>query len=457
MDVRPVSPTSPQSIEAVLVGAPSAPSRRISSTHGTRKTWSGVSRRPVIFLFPDSQDQVDPSYDFDRESSSLDRVRQRDDRYAHEVIAPSPYDGMLLSKALVDGRGSKYTLAQRHRLYRLGVRRFFRLDQVEGPALTTMGDCGAFNYVREEKPPYSPEEVLEFYAECDFDYGISVDHVILDYQPEPTDVVRPLRPPDPEWAKRQKLTLEYAGEFLRLHRVRQPRFQPLGVAQGWSPRSYAHAVQVLQKIGYRHIALGGMVPLKTAEILSCLRAISDVRYPETHFHLLGVTRTEQVLEFREYGVTSFDSTSPFRQAFMDDTDNYYTADGSYVAIRVMQIDSNHRLKQKVLAGQLDQNKGRSLEEKCLRTLDAYDRHEVEVEAPLRALRRYTNFLGEPDRTDEYRRTLDERPWRACDCAICRDAGIQVVIFRGTERNKRRGFHNLHVFNQRLHRELALAS
>jgi hypothetical protein len=105
---------------------------------------------------------VDPSYDFDRESSSLDRVRQRDDRYAHEVIAPAPYDGMLLSKALVDGRGSKYTLAQRHRLYRLGVRRFFRLDQVEGPALTTMGDCGAFNYVREEKPPYSPEEVLEF-------------------------------------------------------------------------------------------------------------------------------------------------------------------------------------------------------------------------------------------------------------------------------------------------------
>jgi hypothetical protein len=103
--------------------------------------------------------------------------------------------------------------------------------------------------------------VLEFYAECDFDYGISVDHVILDYQPEPTNVVRPLRPANPEWAKRQKLTLEYAGEFLRLHRVRRPRFQPLGVAQGWSPRSYAHAVQVLQKIGYRHIALGGMVPL----------------------------------------------------------------------------------------------------------------------------------------------------------------------------------------------------
>src|SRR5262245_65601718 len=106
-------------------------------------------RTSVQFFFPDSQDQIDPTYDFDRESSSPDRVRQRDDRYAHEVISPAPYSGVLLSKALVDGPGSKYTFAQRHRLYRLGVRRFFRLDEHEGPRLGTLGDCGAFDYVRE--------------------------------------------------------------------------------------------------------------------------------------------------------------------------------------------------------------------------------------------------------------------------------------------------------------------
>ena len=50
---------------------------------------------------------------------------------------------------------------------------------------------------------------------------------------------------------------------------------------------------------------------------------------------------------------------------MDDSDNYYTAKRNYVAIRVMQIDTNHRLKQKVLAGKLDQNKGRRLEHACL--------------------------------------------------------------------------------------------
>ncbi len=42
-----------------------------------------------------------------------------------------------------------------------------------------MGDCGAFTYVEQKNPPYSVDDVLRFYVECGFDYGISVDHVIL--------------------------------------------------------------------------------------------------------------------------------------------------------------------------------------------------------------------------------------------------------------------------------------
>jgi hypothetical protein len=407
----------------------------------------------VDFFFPDSQDQVDPSFDFECEASSPDRVRQRDDRYAHEVISPAPYTGILLSKALIDGPGSKYTFAQRHRLYRLGVHRFFRLDEVDGPPLAALGDCGAFNYVREETPPYTAAEVVDFYAECGFDYGISVDHAILGYIPDATDVVRPLRQPPQEWIDRQQLTLDLAAEFLQHHRTTRAEFEPLGVAQGWSPTSYAHAVTVLQEIGYDYIALGGMVPLRTAEIEACLHAISRVRHPGTRFHLLGITRTELVKSYERYGVTSFDSTSPFRQAFKDDRDNYYAPNRKYLAIRVMQIDSNNRLKQRVLAGQLDQNEGRRLEHACLAALAAYDRDECPVETPLEALAAYDAFLGEPDRQAEYWKTLHDRPWRSCACGICAEVGIQVVIFRGTERNKRRGFHNLFVFNELLHKEL----
>jgi hypothetical protein len=180
--------------------SPTAPHARVSGElnrpAGLRRSHSRAPRRrplehtrPILnvdFFFPDSQDQIDPTFDFEREASSPDRVRQRDDRYAHETISPAPYTGILLSKALVDGPGSKYTFAQRHRLYRLGVRRFFRLDECDGPPPATLGDCGTFNYVREEAPPYSVDDVVDFYAECGFDYGISVDHLILGYIPDAT-------------------------------------------------------------------------------------------------------------------------------------------------------------------------------------------------------------------------------------------------------------------------------
>ena len=421
--------------------------------------------RHVDFFFPDSQDQIDPSFDFEREASSPDRVRQRDDRYAHEVISPAPYTGILLSKALIDGPGSKYTFAQRHRLYRLGVRRFFRLDACEGPRLATLGDCGAFNYVREEKPPYSVDEVIDFYEECGFDYGISVDHVILGYIPDATDVVRPLREAPQEWIDRQELTLEYAAEFLRRHRAIEAAFTPLGVAQGWSPTSYAHAVQVLQRIGYSYIALGGMVPLKTAEIEACLRAIADVRHPETRFHLLGITRTELVKDYERYGVTSFDSTSPFRQAFKDDRDNYYSARAQ---VRRDPGDADRRKPAPEAA--CARRRTRPEPGPRTRASTACRRSPPTTATSARSRNRSTRSnattassrtreaasLRGPDQQAEYWRTLHDRPWRDCPCAICQQVGIDVVIFRGTERNKRRGFHNLFVFNNLLHKELAAA-
>ena len=57
--------------------------------------------------------------------------------------------------------------------------------------------------------------------------------------------------------------------------------------------------------------------------------------------------------------------------------------------------------------------------------------------------------AETDRTEQYRATLAARPWRDCRCDLCVAVGIEIIIFRGSERNKRRGFHNLYVFEQRL--------
>jgi hypothetical protein len=405
------------------------------------------------FFFPDSQDLVDPSFDFQTEKRSETRIRQRDDLYPHEIFSVPPYDGMLVSKAIVDGtggEGSRYTLAQRHRLLREGVRTFFRLGD---RPIETMGDCGAFSYVREKRPPFTAQEVLDFYVQCGFDYGLSVDHIILAFQPEFDQSLPEIDLVPEEWRERQRITLELAEEFLRLHKAARCRFVPVGIAQGWSPRSYATAVTELQKLGYRYIALGGMVPLKTPEILACLKSIQAVRHPKTQLHLLGVTRIERIPTFRDLGVVSFDSTSPLRQAFKDDKDNYYTMDRTYCAIRVPQVEANPKMRGRIVAGEVGQAEARRLEQGCLEALERFDGGKGAVSKVLKLLRDYEKIHdGRTDRSKIYEEILRDKPWKDCPCEICRKIGIHVMLFRGAERNRRRGFHNLFVFSRRLRRE-----
>ena len=56
----------------------------------------------------------------------------------------------------------------------------------------------------------------------------------------------------------------------------------------------------------------------------------------------------------------------------------------------------------------------------------------------------------------YGRTLEAKPWRKCGCDICRELGHHVILFRGAERNRRRGLHNVWVFYRRLRQEMGPA-
>ncbi|MCZ4552234.1 tRNA-guanine transglycosylase DpdA [Gordonia rubripertincta] len=397
------------------------------------------------FYFPDSQDLISPTYDFVHDEYSPLRVRQRDDRYAHEVLALPAYDGILVSKAVVDGsvRGvGKYSMPQRQRLYRMGVRDFFRLPD----DVATLGDCGSFSYINEPAPPYSADEVIDFYESCGFDAGVSPDHVILGYQrPGLVDT----DPPD-EWRERRITSLRYAEAFLGAVHRRNADVEPVGAAQGWDPKSYSDSVRELQDMGYRRIALGGMVPLKTPDILDCLVEIESVRDADTELHLLGITRVASIEEFSTLGVTSFDSTSAFRQSFMDDRGNYHTVTEDFTAIRVPQVDGNLTLKRAILSGRVSQGDAVRLERKVLEALRAYDADTCSLDETLSAVLEYEGIVGVKKTYElEYRRTLSARPWRVCQCGLCEKHGIDVAIFRGTERNKRRGFHNLSILSNKI--------
>ena len=167
------------------------------------------------FFFPDSQDQISPFFDFLTEEHPLHRVRQRDDRYAHETLKVIPYNGILISKVIIDGmkeRTGQYSESQRDRIYRVGAHDFFRTNLPNGPS-KIMGDCGAFAYVEADVPPYEIDEVIDFYENIGLDFGISMDHIILDYLTEKRrDADEPV---NPEWIRRRELTIEIAKEFLR--------------------------------------------------------------------------------------------------------------------------------------------------------------------------------------------------------------------------------------------------
>jgi hypothetical protein len=233
-------------------------------------------------------------------------------------------------------------------------------------------------------------------------------------------------------------------------RARHSALEILGAAQGWDPISYADSVRELQDMGYKKIALGGMVPLKTPDILACLIAIDEIRRPETQLHLLGITRFDSMAEFEERGVTSFDSTSSFRQSFMDDRDNYHTMERNFAAIKVPQVDGNVSLKRAILSGRVSQRHAVEAERGSLQALRAFDRGELSLEKTLDAVIAYEGVIGvKKTYRSHYQDTLAASPWRECPCGLCKRHGVEMVIFRGSERNKRRGFHNLSVLAQRM--------
>jgi hypothetical protein len=66
---------------------------------------------------------------------------------------------------------------------------------------------------------------------------------------------------------------------------------------------------------------------------------------------------------------------------------------------------------------------------------------------------YTTQVGDENHRDAYRELLRREPWTDCDCRICQEHGIEVAIFRGNNRNRRRGFHNTRRFYDEFERAL----
>jgi hypothetical protein len=66
---------------------------------------------------------------------------------------------------------------------------------------------------------------------------------------------------------------------------------------------------------------------------------------------------------------------------------------------------------------------------------------------------YAAHVGDESYLDAYKELIRREPWNECDCCICEEHGIEVAIFRGNNRNRRRGFHNTRRFYDEFEEEL----
>ncbi len=392
-------------------------------------------RKRLRYFIPEWDDYVDPEYNFLTDTHWGGGAGDwSNEAYAHQIYPEPNYDGILMSRAVAEKSKKKDA-----RINEVGVHRYVRVPR----DFPIMGDCGAFDYIMQDVPPYSTSDVLDYYTRLDFDYGVSVDHLIV-------------AATEHQKKERYDLTIQNAEDFLKEHNKAGLKWEPIGAVQGWDPASYALAAKSYVQMGYRYIALGGLVRNSTKDIFKLLQAVHEVVPKGVNVHLFGIARPEALRQFSDLGVTSVDSASHLRRAWLVARDNYFILDGdSYSSLRIPEVGKSYRAKRVLASGKSDEAKLLKLQSECLGAVREFDRGRGNVARTTKLLLEYHELISEggPDMRVEYERTLDAQPWKQCPCHICKTWGVEVMIFRGNNRNRRRGFHNTYVFYRLMQKAL----
>ena len=420
------------------------------------------------YFLPDWDDRVDPGFHFKTDKFSVKRT-PRDDIYAHDLFEEKVYDGILVSRMALGEKGRK-----REEVEKIGLRKYLNLPE----DYELMGDCGAFGYIKQERPPFDTNHIINYYNKMGVDLAVSVDHIVIPAFADQNEA-------------RYKITIDNALEFLSESKRRQVNFTPIGAVQGWDIHTYTNAAKTLADAGYDYLAIGGLARSTNPAVIRICTEIAKA-VPGVKLHVFGVGRANLASIFTSIGIASVDSSSPLRQAWLAAKDNYYTEAGAYAAIRIPNT-KQERGKKHTPSGRSGANmkdlvkaeeaaisavreyaaklKGQTLRKtlKVLRNneilLAKYKRekdaqkHEkqkgnipIDNQYPL-GLEADTDFTREQKKIDDYiemyRDTLKARPWDKCPCPICIQLGVEVIIFRGSNRNRRRGFHNLWTLRQRI--------
>lgn len=439
---------------------------KLKQLHGFLREHRAEVRRPIVpkesgrplYFLPDWDDMLDAEYDFKNDNFSHSDRSCRKEIHCVELMKPKRMcDGILVSLAQLQGTKGilkRFEPTAITSLSPQSIKRRYGLS----PSQLAFGDCGAFSYVNEDEPAISVEQAAALYQLYGFDLGASVDHIPVPVIDGPKGKV-----PLSRYAinKRVAITRQNAERFLTHHRDRKYTFTPVGVIQARTADSYIKQLFEYIEMGYSSIAFGGLVPRNDRDIEDILIRLVKARKTMPRaingglwIHLFGVFRPKIQAAVRQAGISSFDSATYFRKAWLRSGQNYLGVDGKwYAAIRV-PTTSDPRTLARLKASGLPIKELRRLESKALKALHEYDSGARSIGWTLRAVADYDFLLSRSDDHGEnllesYRKTLESRVWRKCACNVCSTIGIDALIFRGYNRNKRRGAHNTHLLYQNL--------
>lgn len=423
-----------------------SPSRRVKA-----EVEGGVGK--TRYFLPDWDDLLDSEFDFQQDSFSGSTREERDDKHCCVLMQPEQMcDGVLVSLAqrgTSKGPLRRLEGTEAGSLSPLPLRQQFGLS----PDQYLFGDCGAFSYVNEDDPTISVEQAVALYEVYGFDFGASVDHIPvrkINKNGKKTFLS------DNERQERVKTTRENAAVFIEATKERKAQFNPVGTIQALNPEEYAQYVQEYYDLGYRHLAIGGLVPLSDEAIKLIARAVvaaaSELK-ERPWIHLFGVFRPKLQKVFRELKIDSFDSATYFRKAWLRSDQNYLSTNGKWYAALRVPMTRDGRTRQRLIAADADIAQLEREEREVLSLLCRYDRDEVRTSEVLDAVLSYDCHLERSSEIqsmkERYKETLEDRPWRECGCPFCKEIGIHILIFRGANRNKRRGAHNTLMLYKRI--------
>jgi hypothetical protein len=276
-----------------------------------------------------------------------------------------------------------------------------------------IGDNGAVGAVDEPEPMITPRELAYVYHVLGVDAGFALDHI-----PHP-------RFGPEERARRVALSRDLTYRFL--DEARPYAYRSFAIAHGTCPPEIGDSLRRLLADGIRDVAIAVRAIRSDRQLVATLETNRSLLRRCDWVHFLGVRARRLAMLGVVNDCRSFDTSGALMNAF-----------ASYELLI-------H--KQRCMSFYLPPISDVHVERTALDALAAYERHELDVESVLDAVREHwlvaIREKGVNDHWDrsKIRRVLQSRFWETCPCPVCRSVGIAVVLHRSDQHQFVRAIHN----------------